>query len=501
MSDTNQENSLDQLDYLKYLQNTKLIIFVAIVVRIIVAFRIGQLHADEFFQGTEIAYNLIYPEREFLIIPWEFETSTRNYLWPIILYPIVYLALLINLEGFAIFHSIRMIIGLISVYPIIRIDQIYTDKISGAIAQWILAIYFPLVLFNLYLTSDSFAIILMLILLPMIKKSDSGSTETNNYIIGVFIGLIISLRHQYVLFWIPYLLTQFRKGKFRISGGLVIGLLPWLILDWLFYGIPFITAWNFLTFNVIFQENIIYFGSRPFWYYLFYGSISFLGGIGILILVFLFKDAKGQIDHTMLPILHGVLLYIIIFQFLSYKEVRFLAPVAFLLILLSLYGVPKFQVRYKKTIWKVIILLIILFTLISSIIAPVHIFGNVWRAQDYARNYNPSANVAIHAGFWETGGYLFQCGDNPDCGELYFLYQKTEIEVNEIFKKVDIIILNSRKENYFQYLRILQDSCIDSELLAEFKEISPLSLHGITKDMGYNIIPTYDMEVWKCTLG
>ena len=492
------------------LSNTIFIIFIGLLARIIVSFSlIGGLHADEEFQGLEMAYNLLYPSTK-NIIPWEFLTHTRSYIVPLLFVPIVYLSSTVNLGGLVYFQLLRFFLSIIGLVFIPMSKNVFTsddenDKWANTILCWFFALYLPFIFFSNYLGADGFGLFLLIILMFYVSnKNDLEFTKRKLFIIGLIISICLTFRLQYAIIFLPFLIQGLLKKKYFLFLGLVIGMFPLALVDYIFYGIPDITIINFFQYNVITQKNVSLVPASYWWLYIVIVPLLLLYfGLGLPIMLFNYTKGFNYSKNINIRLLAlGSVLYFLFFQYLTYKEVRFLIPAIIVILYDSFQSLPLFikylrQSKHKKVVKAFTVILIISIP-VSFIIAPYNydLKDNIWLAQEKIRELDPNAVIGIIDPFQMTGGYFFQYSGKTNA-IIYFMDQMNVTELNSTFHVINYFINDQEHANYSLLIQLKNEICKTNILIKDYTSLRPFSLDNINYQFNPNKLGV-KIELWRC---
>ena len=472
-------------------------------------------HPDTTWQGTEIAYNLIYSSRKAVYFPWEFETATRSYVWPVALIVPVQISLLLGFRGLAIYHFLRLLGAVFSLLAILSIHKFFnedgiSDKIVGTSAAWVFALFYPIVYMSSKISVDAIAITLTIMALLAYKRSlKPDGSAWSQFKFGLLLGVSITIRHQFVLFWVFVIYKFLRLRKYWFFLGMTVGILPLLLTDLYYYGIPGISLWNFFNFNVV-QNKSGTWGTHP-WYYYELVILPIFFGFAILLIIRLIFLSHTQINNSeMGGLLLGILAYIVIFHTIPVKEITFIYPGVILLLCLAFNGIPKFIANLRggklKHLWRMLLAL----TLITSFLGlaftsePDIQLSNLWLAQEYVLENFPDQSLGIMGTHADTGGNLLQFPNNEN--ERFFRFHLLSDTISDI-QFMDLIILNSFNNDYILNYKIMMENCSFPVLLKEYKEVyvfrymGPIGDELLDFSLQNNILDNiYKAEVWSCQL-
>ena len=478
--------------------------------RIIVSFSlIGGLHADEQFQGLEMAYNLLYPSSK-NIIPWEFATQTRSYIIPLLLIPVVYLSSVLNIIGLPFFTLIRFLLSLVSLafIPLARHLFDFDNNLNNdasLIVSWFFALYLPVIFFSNYIGADGFALLLLILLLFYV--SDENKREFSNtkyFLVGLLISILITFRLQFTIIFLPYIIISINKKNFYTFYGLFIGSIPLFTTDFIFYGFPGITLVNYFHYNVLTQKNVSLVPESFWWLYVVIVPLLLLYfGLGLPIILFNYSKSYYYSKNTTIRLLAlGSVIYILFFQYLTYKEVRFLIPAITVILFDSFQSLPPFmlflrKIKHQKLV-KVYAVLLLLSIPISFIIAPYNydLKDNLWLAQEQVRQLDPHATIGIIDPFQMTGGYFLQYGGKTNA-TIYFMDQMNSQELNHTFHIITYFINDQNHANYSNIIQLKNNACKVNILVKEFTSLRQWSLDRINYDYNPNKLGV-KIELWKC---
>ena len=490
--------------------NLYFILLIGLIARIIVSFSlIGGLHADEQFQGLEMAYNLLYPSNK-NIIPWEFSTQTRSYIIPLIFVPFVFLSSILKLNGLSFFTLLRFSLSLLSLSFIPLSKHLFTSETefqikSSIIVSWFFALYLPIIFFSNYLGADGFALLLLIFLMFYVSK-DKGQTgsKRKSFITGLVISFLITFRLQFAIIFLPYLFGTFKKKQIITVYGIIIGFIPLLVTDFIFYSFPGITILNFFQFNVLNQKNVSLVPETYWWLYIVIVPLLLLYcGLVLPPIVFNYTIGYNKFKNTDLRLFAlGSILYLLFFQYLTYKEIRFLIPAIVVILFDTFQSLPNFlaytrKLSHRKLV-KIYGIILLVSIPISFIIAPYNydLRDNIWLAQEKVKSIDPNASIGFIDPFQMTGGYFFQYGGKTN-GTLYFMNQMNSTELNKTFKTINFFISDQNHANYSYITHLKNNLCQTNFLIKDYTSIRQYSLDNINYQLNPNKLGV-KIELWQC---
>jgi phosphatidylinositol glycan class B len=295
------------------------------------------VHPDEYWQGTEVAYNIVYGGVD---LPWEWhdEYKLRNTVYP---YYLAFPLWILKITGLDYNAAVRSCPYLAHCF-LVCISDWYLWRIGkrtiGTPASRIS--------FILYLTSRTAN--------ELMIRCFSNSIETIFYIVAFYyfldvknkfnknivmmtalISLSFMMRNTSPIGWIPLLFYKIvYEGSFvpfAIAGVFValpiIGLC--ILLDTLYYGggAVVLTSVNFLRVNVL-EGLSKYFGDEPMSNYVFvFLPESFTVAYPVLLIAlwFYYKEMRSKRQAPFL--FYCTIFYIAFFSLIAHKEKRFMLPI------------------------------------------------------------------------------------------------------------------------------------------------------------------------------
>ncbi|CAL2092407.1 hypothetical protein [Tenacibaculum sp. 190524A05c] len=339
-------------------------------------FSVGHLQSDEHFQILEFAqYKL--GKISAADLPWEFGEKMRPSLQPWIAYSAIKFFHLLGIENpFVITFIFRLLSGLLLWTVITRLNGLIIPRYFKDTKWSNLFCAATLLLWYIPFTSVRFssenisALFLLLGFLTLYRKE----TNLNFALIGIFWGLSFLFRYQTgIAVFGAYVFLLFIE-RTPISK-LIISIVPLFLillfgtyLDTLFYDEFTIAPYNYLKAN-IFDDKASNFGTSPFFAYLY----LFLGkAIPPISLLLFLGFISGTIKLKKHILVWAIIPFILIHSLVAHKEVRFLFPVNYLFIFISIVGLMKyFETReiknWQKKLFKFSIYVNVILLLIMTI--------------------------------------------------------------------------------------------------------------------------------------
>ena len=319
-------------------------------------FSIGHHHSDEYFQILEFAqYKLGHINASDL--PWEFHEQMRPSLQPWIAF--VSIKLLSNLgvlNPFAIATIFRLISALLLWFVIFKLNRLITTKYFPD-KMWSSLFYFAAYLLwfvpymSVRFSSENFA--QLFLLLGLFFFLNESRSYGKLFAIGALFGLSVLFRYQMgivVLGIFIWMLFKANYGFYRLAFvycSFLMVIFFGIYLDFLFYNEFVFTAFNYLKLNLI-EGKASDFGTSPWWYYL----VTFLGAAAPPIsIVLLASFIGGSLKLKNTVFVWSIIPFILIHFLIAHKELRFLFPVSYLFIYISIYGLMEYFKNRKIKQW------------------------------------------------------------------------------------------------------------------------------------------------------
>ena len=291
-----------------------------------------------------------------------------------------------------------------------------------------------------------------------INKKISDKNIYNEIICGLLFGLAIISRYQLLIFVIGIYLWVFIfhlnikniQSLFVIGISIILMLILGIYCDSLGYGSFNFTYYNYFYSNFI-GGMLNFFGTEPWWYYLYHTTLDFGPPIGLIFLIaftsLLFKKFNNIIIFISL-------FYFFIFTLIGHKELRFLFPLFFFVPFIICAYLDDLK---NNIILKLLKYIIIVFNFIFILILLYIPATEQVRIYEYIYNNKINNNIF----YIEDNPYIIS-GLNP---KLYTSY------LPEIKK------FNSNKLDSERYYLVLRDYNKFQALLKDSKCIKEYSVY------------------------
>jgi len=318
--------------------------YAALIVFLLTAiFSIGHHHSDEYFQIIEFAqYKLGHIDASFL--PWEFHEKMRPSIQPWMAYISIKSLNYLNVTNpFTIITIIRIISAIFLWLVITKLNKLIAKKYFPD-KRWSHLFYLSTYLLwfvpflSVRFSSENFGQVFLLLGIYYLLKDNKNYRDLLG--LGVFLGLSVLFRYQMgiavigVFFWV-LIKSDIPLSKYVFSlTSFAIIILFGVFLDYLFYDEFVLTAYNYLKLNLI-EGKASSFGVEPWWFYI----VTFLGvaipPISLILFPSFLNGCKRLINDVST---WSIIPFILVHFLIGHKEMRFLFPVSYLFIFISIYG-------------------------------------------------------------------------------------------------------------------------------------------------------------------
>lgn len=436
-----------------------LAVFASFLSGISVFYSQGIAWPDEVFQTMEPAFRLVTGKG---ILTWEFEEKARSILYPFLLSVWMRGVFFFSEEPLFLYYCTRALLALLYVFSVLQIYSFYSevrvseeeaDENSSKRKFFLFSVLFLLFPLNYYfgfrtLTESISASITIISVFGLMKKE--GEIDFLPLIFFAFLlGMSYGIRFQmglFLTFFIPPYLYQLWKttdGKNKISVfliGFTLGIISYVVSDFIYYGVPLISTYNYYYFNIVkkIAEN---WGTSPFYFYLqmYY---RFFG----LLLLFVFPGIFISFKR-LYPILIGLFFFILIHSLISHKELRFVYFSFPILLYFIVLGIEHFYYFLKGKVKYGNLFLLLVFLLAAGQYYNVLTKKIQWNfcnsnLQTFLRaskaGVQGNSLIGVFNNFAWGGGYVY-LGKNFN-GELHFsnIKENPQNEVMEFLKSKDI---------------------------------------------------------------
>jgi phosphatidylinositol glycan class B len=321
-------------------------------------------YPDEYWQGTEVAYNIVYGGVE---LPWEWAPNyrIRNVVYP---YFIAIPLWIIKTLGVDSREMVRLAPYLAHLCTVMLSD-IYFYKLAKKVfgsqtAKIAFMMYFTNAFFNSFLIrcfGNSVESTIHLVVFYYFYDITSNF-DKNVTIVAFCLAVSMGIRNTSIMGWVPLLVFKMFQKRAIVAFILtaVLVALPTLglsvLIDSVYYGQLTITAYNFFLVNV-FKNLSAEFGTHRTWIFFDQFLPEAFGYTLILLFFSVHYAVKASWNRRQIPyVLIFTAINLAILSSLDHKEGRFMLPVfPYFFIMMGDFLASKLKTRYLK--WLVLIYL------------------------------------------------------------------------------------------------------------------------------------------------
>lgn len=330
-------------------------------------FSIGHNKSDEHYQILEFAqYKMGKISAEEL--PWEFKENMRPTVQPWIVVGMVSMLQSVQITNpFFITLLFRLMTALLLWLIMVKFNRelckIYFKDKTWLILFCACTFFLWYVPFNsVRFSSESYATIFLLSGLYCLFKDLRNIKFLS--LAGLFMGLSVMFKAQMGLCVLGVFIGLLFLKKvpliklLSLFAGIFGVVLFGLFLDIQFYDEFVFTPYNFIKANLV-GGKASEFGTAPFYYYLIVFLMVTIPPINLVLPVAFFS---GLHKLKMSPIVWAIVPYLLAHSIIAHKEVRFLLPVQYLMIFVTVYGLSVYfkdkKIRnYQRNLIKVAVVL------------------------------------------------------------------------------------------------------------------------------------------------
>ena len=378
----------------------------ALALRLIIAVwsvRIG--HPDEVFQYLEQAHRLVYG---YGFIPWEYQFGVRNWLLPGTLAALLETLRLLHIDRpsayIPLLNSAFAVVSVSVVFSSYAVGRSLFGETAGRAAAVVVAIWHELLYVS---TAPRPEILAAYAIFGAFALCVTGPVPRRAIWIGVLLGAAVALRPQYAIpaaaIW-AYTLLRWRR-HYALSLSMSCLAVPSLagLLDWWFWGAPFVSYLNYFEFNSIYGISDL-FGDKPIYWYAYRLTLASLGLYPLAIAYGVFIWRRSW------PLLLLIGCVLIPHSLIGHKEDRFvflaILPVLPLLADMVVNGIA--WARPIATVW------------IGAVFVLGTAYGGVLNRDDHlnawldlSQRSDVKAVLDLTGPYWASGGYYYLHHDVP----------------------------------------------------------------------------------------
>ncbi|WCL48209.1 hypothetical protein [Leptospira sp. GIMC2001] len=423
---------------------------------------------DEIFQTMELAYHIVTGRGN---IAWEFKDRARSVLYPQMLSIWIRFIYLFSKNPIVLFNSTRAMLAAIYFCATLSIAYYYLQhsksesKIFKNVKLIVFSFIYILFPLNYYFgfrtltESITTSIILFSIFLIQIRVEKFNQ---NILIPGFLLGLTYGLRFQMAIFFLVYSVLLIyklwtlglNKAIKQLILGLIFGFSIYLISDFVYYGMPFISSINYFKVNIL--EGVgAQWGTSPFYFY-FEQFNRYLSALLLFLIPGIYFNFK-----KFYPIIVGTAAFILVHSMVAHKELRFIFfsfPIILFFIISGIYEIFNLiNQKFKKLAIVYLVTIIISTMYLYSIILTKKIQWNFLNdnlqlfLQAERNGVNDNSLITIQDTFAWGAGYVY-LGPNFT-GDIFFkdMNKKSNNEIENYLTqhKIINILIKSHSEDTF----------------------------------------------------
>lgn len=331
---------------------TRIRIISLLSVLILTIFSVGFFHPDEQYYAVDFAaYKTgLLP----YLRTWEFETELRPWALPLLFTPIMLIGKWLDLSPFTHVFILRLISGLFAFISYVFFSNGLSKRFKSEVGYryFLLFLHFTFFInfFAVRTNSENWATSFFLFGLSFLLKQDSK----NILKASILLGLSFLMRHQMGFLVLGVGLHLLIIEKLDLKKWVLNFVAPIILIFLIELGID---SWgyghlSFSPYHYIYQNLILgkvnNFGTHPITFY-FTRSIQKTGPFGIFFFstffYYLFKKRRDQLLWAVAP-------FILVHHLVGHKELRFLFPVAPLLLAMGFLWIDEKNWLMKASVQK-----------------------------------------------------------------------------------------------------------------------------------------------------
>lgn len=322
----------------------------------------GYHHPDEHFQVLEMA-NYKLGRASASDLPWEYTAQIRPGLQPMLAYGAIRTAEFFGLTSpFTQAFLLRLGTGWLCLWLYFR----WSARLAARPAQWLrLAVVFGWFVpyLSVRFSSENMAgwsfLAGALLLLQSVENQNFRSKNLNLLLAGFLLGISFFFRYQMgfallgVGAWVIFNREKIapksevvQSFAALLAGAALAGGLGTLADAWL-YGKPALTAYNYFKINII-ENKAAAWGGAPWWFYFVQGLLYAAPPISLVwlcgVVAGLWRDRGEFLAWAFVPFLAAHMA-------VDHKELRFMFPMVFPLLIWSAQGLQVFEAKYRAKKW------------------------------------------------------------------------------------------------------------------------------------------------------
>ena len=301
---------------------------------------------DEFYQGPEVAYDMVFGNTE---RTWEWKSEIRSFVHPLF-YAVLYSAMQICRIDISYLLAIlpRVQHAIVSSIAETFFCQSLTSVVGSPIASWTAFCLTTCIFANHCFTrtlSNSLETSLLMFAYAYYPAWNEFSLKNFDKTKNMFKFLLFSamaafVRPTSVVISLPmslYCLLKFENKLLVLLQMSFVGftaLVTQIGIDSWFYGHLTFPLWNFVKFNFLSDSNQIFGVNSPVWF--FYSGVP--GVLGTFLPFFIFGVMKNFTSKKIPPVVLFIIVWTLgIYSIPPHKEMRFILPILPLMLIYAAY--------------------------------------------------------------------------------------------------------------------------------------------------------------------
>ena len=241
----------------------------ALVLRLVVAWWSEHVsHPDEIFQYLEQAHRLVYG---YGFVPWEFRFGARNWLLPAALAALLEALRAIGLDQPTVYipvlKSIFAALSVSIIYASFTIGRNLFCERTGLIAAVFATIWYELLYSSTLPTPEVLGAYAIVVALALVTGHPTGRRAV---FVGLLLGVSVALRLQYAppaaALWVLVVIGWGWRQALSLAASSAAILVFAGMLDAWSWGIPFVSYYNKVVFDVLYGVGDIWGRKQPLWY-------------------------------------------------------------------------------------------------------------------------------------------------------------------------------------------------------------------------------------------
>ncbi len=381
-------------------------LFIALFLRLFVALWSERIHhPDEIFQYLDTAHRLIYG---YGFVTWEYRFGIRNWLLPGMIAGLVETLRILGFDyPTAYVPTLEVFFAALSlsaVYAIYVIGRNVFDEQTGRIAAVYGAVWHELIFYSTIPTPEVLGAYAVLTAFALATDRQRWWAPA---IVGLLLGLAVALRLQYAIagavIWTLVVIWWGWRSALQVSlAGAAILLFAGMI-DALTWGVPFISYYNNVLFNVVYGVSDLFGRSSLLWYV---GRMT-EASVGLHALAFIFGVLKWKRSWPLVLLISSVVLPHMLVPHKEYRFVFLAIPLLLVLLARASVEIQSWLAQRYSSTW-IAIGIISLLSIIGGSRGDILKRDDVLLATlDLSKRNNVAGFLDLTSQWIDTGGFYY----------------------------------------------------------------------------------------------